>query len=120
MTQGRFVFKRLYICFDAIKRGWKAACRPIIGLDGCHLKGVVLVAVGKYGNDQIFPIAWAVIGAENKNDWTWFLELLVKDLEIYGNGKHVTIMSDMQKECLKLLNCFAHIFSYLLIIFYQL
>ncbi|KAK4280065.1 hypothetical protein QN277_011740 [Acacia crassicarpa] len=34
------VFSRLYVCFNAAKQtGWKAGCRPIIGLDGTFLKG---------------------------------------------------------------------------------
>ncbi|KAL6181344.1 hypothetical protein ACLB2K_047999 [Fragaria x ananassa] len=33
-------FKRIYICFATLKEGWIAGCIPIIGLDGCHLKGV--------------------------------------------------------------------------------
>ncbi|MBA0734003.1 hypothetical protein Gogos_017957 [Gossypium gossypioides] len=28
-------FKRFYVCFEALKRGWKEGCRPILGLDGC-------------------------------------------------------------------------------------
>ncbi|KAK8676545.1 hypothetical protein V6N13_142119 [Hibiscus sabdariffa] len=32
-------FLRFYVCFDALKRGWKEDCRPIFGLDGCFLKG---------------------------------------------------------------------------------
>lgn len=101
MKDGRIVFKRLYLCFDALKRGWKRGCRPIIGLDGCHLKGIVkgqvLVAVGKDADDQIFPVAWAVVNKENKENWTWFLELLGKDLEIAHSGNILTIISDMQK-----------------------
>ncbi|MBA0683716.1 hypothetical protein Goari_025351 [Gossypium aridum] len=26
-------FKRFYVCFEALKRGWKKRCRPILGLD---------------------------------------------------------------------------------------
>ncbi|XVF66909.1 hypothetical protein PTKIN_Ptkin10aG0077400 [Pterospermum kingtungense] len=33
------MFKRIYICFDALKKGWKKGCRPWIGVDGCFLKG---------------------------------------------------------------------------------
>ena len=32
-------FQRLYICLRATKEGFKAGCRPLIGLDGCFLKG---------------------------------------------------------------------------------
>ncbi|MBA0672266.1 hypothetical protein Goklo_025276 [Gossypium klotzschianum] len=33
-------FKRYNVCFDALKRGLKVGCRPLIGLDGCFLKGL--------------------------------------------------------------------------------
>ncbi|MBA0747687.1 hypothetical protein Gogos_004581, partial [Gossypium gossypioides] len=55
-------FKRYYVCFDALKSGWKTGCRPLIRLDGCFLKGSFknefLTAVGIHANNQMFPIAW--------------------------------------------------------------
>ncbi|XP_078436611.1 uncharacterized protein LOC144707382 [Wolffia australiana] len=57
-------FKRLFICFDSLARGFLEGCRGVIGLDGCVLKtemrGQLLCAVGKDGNNQMYPIAWAV------------------------------------------------------------
>ncbi|KAK4390424.1 hypothetical protein Sango_2105700 [Sesamum angolense] len=48
-------------------------CRPIIGLDGCFLKivyrGQLLVVVGRDGNDNMFPIAMAVVQVENRDTW---------------------------------------------------
>ncbi|CAB4309835.1 unnamed protein product [Prunus armeniaca] len=32
------LFERLYVCLDACKKDFLAGCRPIIGVDGCHLK----------------------------------------------------------------------------------
>ncbi|KAL0440498.1 UNVERIFIED_CONTAM: hypothetical protein Slati_2532800 [Sesamum latifolium] len=32
-------FSRFYVCFVALKVGFSAGCRPIMGVDGCHLKG---------------------------------------------------------------------------------
>lgn len=64
-------FQRMYVCLDALKKGWLQGCRPIIGVDGCFLKsyccGKLLTAVGRYGNNQIFPIAWAVVEVESKD-----------------------------------------------------
>ncbi|GKE82101.1 hypothetical protein Tco_1552101, partial [Tanacetum coccineum] len=44
--------------------GWKAGCRKIIALDGCFLKslnqGEILTAIGRDGNNHIYPVAWAV------------------------------------------------------------
>ncbi|XVF65088.1 hypothetical protein PTKIN_Ptkin09bG0218700 [Pterospermum kingtungense] len=94
------VFDRMYICFEALKRGFLEGCRPIIGLDGCFLKGLVkgqlLVAVGKDGNNQMFPIAWAVVHNENTETWSWFINQLCDDLEI-GDGLGWAVISDMQK-----------------------
>ncbi|KAK6791841.1 hypothetical protein RDI58_010922 [Solanum bulbocastanum] len=55
------LFVYFYVCLDALKKGWKEGCKRIIGFDGCFLKGAckgeLLVAVGRNGNNQMFPIA---------------------------------------------------------------
>ncbi|XP_057774503.1 uncharacterized protein LOC130993584 [Salvia miltiorrhiza] len=94
------VFKGLYIGHSALRHGFKKSCRPIIGLDGCFLKtylgGILLAAVGKDGNNQMFPLAWAVVEVENESCWNWFLEILLQDLGITdGNGW--SFISDQQK-----------------------
>ena len=52
-------------------------CRPLIGLDGCFLKGEyrgqLLTAIGKDGNNQMLPIAYAVVEAETTELWSWLL-----------------------------------------------
>ncbi|KAK4387492.1 hypothetical protein Sango_2355800 [Sesamum angolense] len=54
MTEGddgtdRRKFEKLYVCFDALRQGFLHGCRPVIGVDGCHLKGphgdILLTAV---------------------------------------------------------------------------
>ena len=68
-------FHSFYICFDAMKKGFQQGCRRCIGLDGCFLKGIcrgqLLVAVAKDANNQMYPIAWAVIDTESKLTWKW-------------------------------------------------
>ncbi|XP_010495337.1 PREDICTED: uncharacterized protein LOC104772416 [Camelina sativa] len=58
---GQDVFKRFYVCFDALRRTWKQSCRPLIGVDGCFLKekikGQLLVALGKDADNAIYPMA---------------------------------------------------------------
>ena len=89
-----------YICFEALKNGFKAGCRQLIGLDGCHLRGpypgVLLTAVGIDVNDCIYPIAYAVVEIENKSSWKWFMELLKHDLCIHEQKTWICI-SDRQK-----------------------
>ncbi|KAK8669647.1 hypothetical protein V6N13_107072 [Hibiscus sabdariffa] len=67
------VFKRLYICMQAMKDDFKVGCRSIICLDGCHLKGHygghLLAAVGIDANDYIYSIAYAIVEAETESSW---------------------------------------------------
>ncbi|KAL4279621.1 hypothetical protein GQ457_03G018840 [Hibiscus cannabinus] len=94
------VFERLYICMQACKDGFKAGCRPIICLDGCHLKGYrgghLLTAVGIDANDCIYPIAFAAVESECYSSWCWFVQLLGEDLDL-NNSYHISFMSDRQK-----------------------
>ena len=100
MPDGKNYFQKFYVCFDGVKRGWIDGCRKVICLDGCFLKGIVkgelLAAVGKDANNQIYPIAWAVVCVENKENWKWFLELVGEDLRL-GTGLGITLMSDQHK-----------------------
>ncbi|KAL4335326.1 hypothetical protein GQ457_07G003320 [Hibiscus cannabinus] len=99
-SAGIATFHRMYICLAAVKQGWIEGCRSFIGVDGCFLKtvtkGALLVAVGRDANNQMFPVAWAVVEGEGKESWRWFLQKLMVDLD-HPNGEGITLMSDMQK-----------------------
>ncbi|XP_027156709.1 uncharacterized protein LOC113757788 [Coffea eugenioides] len=99
-SSGKDRFLRLYICFEALKRGFKVGCRRVIEVDVCHLKGphlgILLTTVGIDANDCIYPVAYAVVEVENKNSWKWFIEFLKYDLSI-SEQKSWTIISDRQK-----------------------
>ncbi|XP_062170546.1 uncharacterized protein LOC133876254 [Alnus glutinosa] len=66
-------FQRLYCSLAAMKKGFLEGCRPVIGVDGCFLKGPfkgqLLAAVGRDGNDNMYLIAYAVVEAETKDSW---------------------------------------------------
>ncbi|KAK8627580.1 hypothetical protein V6N13_135189 [Hibiscus sabdariffa] len=67
------VFERVYICIEACKDGFKAGCRPIIYLDGCHLngyhKGHLLAAIGIDANDCLYPITFAAVEIRGQDQW---------------------------------------------------
>ncbi|KAJ9538480.1 LOW QUALITY PROTEIN: hypothetical protein OSB04_031213 [Centaurea solstitialis] len=90
-------FDRFYVCLNGLKEGWKRGCRRVIALDGCFLKGVcggeLLTAIGRDGNNHIFP---AVVNVENKDNWTWFITLVGEDLEV-ETGEGLTLISDQHK-----------------------
>ncbi|XP_071699745.1 uncharacterized protein [Rutidosis leptorrhynchoides] len=56
----------------------------------------LLTGIGRDENNYIFPVAWAVVNVENKDNWTWFLEVVASDLEVEG-GVGLTLMSDQHK-----------------------
>lgn len=93
-------FSTCYMSLAACKRGFLAGCRPLICLDGCHIKtkfgGQILTAVGIDPNDCIYPIAIVVVEVESKATWKWFLQTLKEDLGIV-NTYPWTVMTDKQK-----------------------
>ena len=101
MICGVSYFERLYICLEGCKKGFMAGCRPIIGLDACHLKiksGRQLVtAIARDPNEEYFPLAYAVVEAETKDSWTWFINLL---LAYIGQNTRWTFISNKQKVCM--------------------
>lgn len=97
---------------EACKAAFTYTCRPLIGLDACFLKGEyggqLIAAVGKDGNDQIYPIAYAVVESETRDSWKWFLDLLLEDLNSILPRSYGFI-SDQQK-----VNLHIYIFTYIL------
>ncbi|XP_062101916.1 uncharacterized protein LOC133809265 [Humulus lupulus] len=94
-------FNRIFICYSGVKTGFLAACRPFFGLDGCHLKGpykgILLSTVGLDANLHFYPIAYAIVEAENNSSWKWFLDLLRNEIGDTNKGQPWCIMSDRQK-----------------------
>ncbi|XP_070043552.1 uncharacterized protein [Nicotiana tomentosiformis] len=80
-----------------------------------------MVAIAKDGNNQIFPIAWVIVGTEKKDTQRWFMRILQDDLQL-GDGTQVTIISDMQKAWLVSLKKYSQLVSteYVQDIFYQI
>jgi hypothetical protein len=91
-------FSSFYFSFDGIKKGFTTACRPFIGVDGCHLKtkygGILLIAVARDPNDQYYPLAFGVCETETKESWRWFLTLLLEDI---GQDKRWVFISYQHK-----------------------
>ena len=61
-------FKRIYICFESLKKAFKAGKRDFLGLDGAFMKGPypgqILTTVGIDSNNGTYPLAWAIVEAD--------------------------------------------------------
>jgi len=88
------------LCLEGPKTAFKKACKPLIGVDECHLKskfgGQLLIVVGRDSNDQYMSIDFAVVEIETKETWRWFLNLLFKDIGDVETNQWVFI-NDQQK-----------------------
>ena len=93
-------FKRIYVRYNAQKFGLLGRCRPLVGLDGCHLKGKfgghILSATARDENDNIFPIALCVVKQGNKDSCVWFLQTFADDIR-RPNELNQVFISDRQK-----------------------
>ena len=53
-----------------------------------------MVVVARDPNEEYFPLAVAVVEAETKNSWTWFINLLLADID---DSKRWAFITDQQK-----------------------
>ena len=64
------VFMSIFISFKALLDCLFVDCKSFIGVDGAHLKGnyggVLLSAITLDGNNEMFPMAWAIVSCEDE------------------------------------------------------
>ncbi|GJX50265.1 mutator type transposase [Tanacetum coccineum] len=94
------LFRRIYVCLGALKKGFRKSGRELLGLDGAFIRGQypgqMLTAVGVDANNGIYPVAYGIIESENQYSWTWFLKCLGDDFDLYSNS-NFTFITDRQK-----------------------
>ncbi|XP_050238110.1 uncharacterized protein LOC126687596 [Mercurialis annua] len=81
---GAPIFQRYYVGFSGLKK----------------VVGALLSAVARDGNNHMYPFVWAIVEAENKETWTWFIQLLMDDLG-YDDGFGLSLHK----------NCARHIYA---------
>ena len=70
------IFQRVFWSFKPSIKGFEH-CRLVMSIDGTHLygkyKGTLLITMRCDGNNQLFPLAFAITEGENTDSWEWFL-----------------------------------------------
>ncbi|CAI5524633.1 unnamed protein product [Closterium sp. Naga37s-1] len=93
-------FLRFFMAPSATRESLKM-CRPVVALDGTFLihaqKATLLYANAMDGNQQIIPIAWALVESETKDTWTWFCRLFDKHCSDWKGRDDAAIISDRDK-----------------------
>ncbi|PIA37919.1 hypothetical protein AQUCO_02900047v1 [Aquilegia coerulea] len=91
-------FHRLFVSFHASICGFDQGCRPLLFLDSTPLnskyQGMLLSATSADGNDDIFPVAFAIVDAETDDNWHWFLIQLKSSV---STSRSITFVADIKK-----------------------
>ncbi|KAL0423185.1 UNVERIFIED_CONTAM: hypothetical protein Sradi_0853300 [Sesamum radiatum] len=87
-----YVFWAFRLCIEGLR-----CCRNVISVDGTYLytkyKHKLLVAVTLDANQQVLPLAFALVDEESLASWRCFLEMLAKHLLPYDDDR-VCLISD--------------------------
>jgi hypothetical protein len=58
--------------------------RPMISIDATHLYGKyqekLLIAMAQDANNEVYPLAFAVVKSKSKDSWKWFLSCIKEDV----------------------------------------
>ena len=99
-------FEYMFIALAASLHGFRTVIRPVIAIDGTHLKikfsGILFVAICLDANNQVFPLAYGFGDVEDELSWTWFLNELKKAIGcpedcMIISDRHLGIKAAMEK-----------------------
>ncbi|MQM02407.1 hypothetical protein Taro_035174 [Colocasia esculenta] len=80
----------LGIWFQASAYGFEVGCRPMLFLDGTHIKQH-RVQGALNGNNELFTVAYSIADSETYDNWVWFLQNLKKALL---SDRRIAFLSD--------------------------
>ena len=97
------VFQCVFWAFHPSIEGFNH-CQPILSIDGTHFygkyKGTLMIVMGCDGNNQLFPLAFAITKGDNIDSWGWFLACIRNKVTQHMglcviSNKHTDIMPAM-------------------------
>ncbi|XP_044510149.1 uncharacterized protein LOC123228755 [Mangifera indica] len=108
-TDGDHRFYFVFMAFGCSIKAFHDYCHPVICIDGAFLKGrywgTLFIAVGKDGNNQIFPLAFDIGGKKEMITWSPFLRALYRCI---GDIPNLAIISDRHNA---IIYCVREVFS---------
>ncbi|KAL0291261.1 UNVERIFIED_CONTAM: hypothetical protein Sangu_2538300 [Sesamum angustifolium] len=105
-STGKYVMGYVFWAFKPCIDGFQF-CRNVISVDGTHLytkyKYKLLIAAAMDGNQQVLPLAFAVVDEETYPSWKWFLQQLSRHIIRGDEGcaLFLTVMADSLKQFVK-------------------
>ncbi|XP_022154923.1 protein FAR1-RELATED SEQUENCE 4-like [Momordica charantia] len=109
-------FKYVFMAMGQSIRGFMCCIRPVLVIDGAHLKGkyggVLLTASAVDANNQIYSVAFAIVGSESVASWAWFMTQLksvvhtVQNL-VFISDRHAAICKAIDEVFPTAFHCFC-------------
>ena len=94
---GSCIFNSAFWAFGPCIRGFRHY-RLVISIDATHLygkyKGKLLIAMATDGNNEVYPLTFAVVESESTETWGWFLACL---LTYVTDRSNLCIISDRHR-----------------------
>ena len=88
-TDGKFTFQRIFFGPYDSNNIWNN-CFRFLSLDGAHLrsrfKTILQVTAIRDGNNEVYPLAWALTESENEDSWRWLLNNLLRHTPSLGHS----------------------------------
>ncbi|KAL0299098.1 UNVERIFIED_CONTAM: hypothetical protein Sradi_6569600 [Sesamum radiatum] len=101
-STGKYVMGYVFWAFKPCIDGFQF-CRNIISVDGTHLytkyKYKLLIAANMDGNQQVLPLAFAVVDEETYPSWKWFLQQLSR--HVIRGRRGMCLISDRHSGLIK-------------------
>ena len=70
VTMTKECFRRIFVCFEAYRRGFLDGCRPYLAIDATFLtgrfKGQLVAACAVDAHNFVFPVAYGVLETESE------------------------------------------------------
>lgn len=105
------VFRSVHVCHGVGVRAFRL-CHPILFIDCCHFKvkyrGYLMTATVRDGDNKIFPLAFAIVPSENRQEYSAFLDLIAEALNIESP---VAVMSDRNRSIITEVSVRSHLFA---------
>ncbi|KAL9666548.1 hypothetical protein QQ045_000882 [Rhodiola kirilowii] len=76
LDSGNASVNRVFWAFSPTINGF-THCRPVISIDATHLNGkwkwILMIVVALNAENEILPLAYALVESENIVSWKWFM-----------------------------------------------
>lgn len=103
------ILDRVFLAFGLAAQGF-SHYHPVLTMDGTFLcgkyKGTILSAIAADGNNQLLPVAFAIVENENTSSWLWFLDNIKQ--HVVRDRPNVCIITDRHAGLLSALHTMQH------------